>query len=78
MIVFFWIVDVVGLYPNIAHVKCLSALHKGPDLEQERDTTSTLVEFTKVVLKNNIFSFKGKDFKSKVGYSYWYKICSTV
>ena len=36
-------------------------------MEQERDTTSTLVEFTKVVLKNNIFSFKGKTLNPKWG-----------
>ena len=72
-------VDVVALYPNIPHNEDLSALRKRLDLRLEKDfTTSILVELAKVVLKNNIFAFMEKNFKAKSGYSYWYKICSTV
>ena len=72
-------VDVVALYPNIPHNEDLSALRKRLDLRLEKDfTTSILVELAKVVLKNNIFTFMEKNFKAKSGYSYWYKICSTV
>ena len=57
-------VDVVGLYRNIPHEEGLSALRKRLDLRQEKDvTTSTLVELAEVVLKNNIFTFKGKNLK---------------
>ena len=53
-----YIVDVVGLYPNIPHGEVLSALRERLDLRQEKDvTTSTLVELAEVVLKNNIFTF---------------------
>ena len=72
-------IDVVGLYPNIPHEEDLSALRKRLDLRHENDvTTSILAELAEVVLKNNIFTFKEKNFKAKAGYSYWYKICSTV
>ena len=61
-------VDVVGLYPNIPHEECLSALRKRLDLRQEKDvTTSALVELAEVVLKNNIFTFKEKTLKQKRG-----------
>ena len=54
-------VDVVGIYPNIPHEEGLFALRKRLDLRQEKDvTTSTLVELSEVVLKNNIFTFKEK------------------
>ena len=72
-------VDVFGLHPNIPHEEVLSAMRQRLDLRQEKDiTTSTLVELTEVVLKNNSFSFKLKNFKAKAGYSFWYKICPTV
>ena len=46
---------------NIPHDEGLSALRKQLDLRQEKDiTTSKLVEFNEVVLKNNIFTFKEK------------------
>ena len=71
--------DVVGLFPKIPQNEVLSALRKRLDLRQEKNvTTSTLAELAEVVLKNNIFTFKEKNFKAKAGYSYRYKICSTV
>ena len=73
-------VDVVALYPNIPIDEGLSALRKRLDLRQENDLTiSTLIKLAEVVLKNDIFTFKEKTInKAKAGYSYWYKICSTV
>ena len=71
-------INVVGLYPNIPHEERLSALRKRLDLRQEKDvTTSTLVELSEDVLKNNIFTFKKKNFTVKAGYNYWYKIYPT-
>ena len=61
-------VDVVGLYHNIPHDEGLSTLCKRLDGRQEKDvTTSALVELAEVVLKNNIFIFKGKTLKQKWG-----------
>ena len=72
-------IEVVGLYPKIPHDQGLSALRKQLDLGQEEDvTTSTLAELAEIALKNNIFTFKKKNFKPKAGYSYWYKVCSTI
>ena len=59
-------VDVVGLYPNIPNDEGLYALRKRLDLRQEKDITYlTLEELAEVVLKNNIFTFKGKALKQK-------------
>ena len=64
-------IDVVCLYPNNPHEEGLSALRKQLDLRQEKHvTTSTLVEYAEVVLKNNIFTFKEKTFKTKAWYLY--------
>ena len=46
----------------------LSALRKRLDLRQQKYvTTSTLVKLAEVVLKNNIFTFKGKTLRQKDG-----------
>ena len=58
-------VDVVGLYPNIPHDKVLSALQKRLELRREKKvSTSTLVDLAEVVLKNNVFTFGKKNFKT--------------
>ena len=58
-------VDVVGLYPNIPHDKGLSALQKRLELRRDRKVnTSTLVELAEIVLKNNVFTFGKKNFKT--------------
>ena len=58
-------VDVVGLYPNIRHDKGLSALQKRLELRRDRKVnTSTLVELAEIVLKNNVFTFGKKNFKT--------------
>ena len=57
-------VDLVGLYPNIPHDKGLSALQKRLELRRDKKvSTSTLVELTEVVLKNNVFTFGKKTLK---------------
>ena len=57
-------VDVFILYPNTPHDVDLSALCEWLDLRQEKDaTTSTQVAVAEVVVKNNIFNFKGKTLK---------------
>ena len=54
-------VDVVGLYPNIAHEEGLSALRKRLDSRMEKYFSSdTLCDLAEVVLKNNIFKFGKK------------------
>ena len=58
-------VDVVGLYPNIPHDEVLSALQKRLELRREKKvSTSTLVDLAEVVLKNNVFTFGKKNFKT--------------
>ena len=58
-------VDLVGLYPNIPHDKGLSALQKRLELRRDRKVnTSTLVELAEIVLKNNVFTFGKKKFKT--------------
>ena len=57
-------VDVVGLYPNIPHDEGLSALQKRLELRRDKKvSTSTLVELTEAVLKNNVFTFGKKTLK---------------
>ena len=57
-------VDVVGLYPNIPHEECPSALRKRLDNRKEKYiSTDTLCDLAEVVLKNNIFKFSKKIFK---------------
>ena len=57
-------VDLVGLYPNIPHDKGLSALQKRLELRRDKKvSTSTLVELTEAVLKNNVFTFGKKTLK---------------
>ena len=57
-------VDLVGLYPNIPHDKGLSALQKRLELRRDKKvSTSTLVEPTEAVLKNNVFTFGKKTLK---------------
>ena len=54
-----------GLYPNIAHDEGLFALQKRLELKREKKvSTSTLVELTEVVLKNNVFTFGKKSFET--------------
>ena len=61
-------VDVVTSYLNIPHNEGLSALRKQLDLKQEKIvTTSTLVELTDLLLKNNIFAFEEKTLKERRG-----------
>ena len=63
-------VDVVGLYPNIPHDKGLSALQKRLELRRDRKVnTSTLVELAEIVLKNNVFTFGKKNFKTNTSSS---------
>ena len=61
-------VDVVGLYPNIPHNEGLSPLQKRLELRREKKvSTSRLVEFAEVVLKNNVFTFGKKTLKQLRG-----------
>ena len=58
-------VDVAGLYPNIPHGKGLSALQKRLELRRDRKVnTSALAEIAEIVLKNNVFTFGKKIFKT--------------
>ena len=59
--------DVVGLYPNIPH-EGLSALRKWLETQKEKYvSTDTIIDFTEVVLKNNIFTFGKNTIKQKRG-----------
>ena len=61
-------VDVVALYPNIPHDEGMSVLQKRLELRREKKvSTSTLVKLTKVVLKNNVFTFGKKALKQLRG-----------
>ena len=61
-------VDVVGLYPNIPHDECLSALQKRLELRrEEKVSTSMLVELAELLLKNNDFIFGKKTLKQLRG-----------
>ena len=56
----------LGRIARIPHYGGLSALLKRLNLRQEKDvTTSILVEFVEVVLKDNIFTFKEKTLEQK-------------
>ena len=66
-------IDVAGLYPNIPHEEGLASLRKFLDATTEKKVISeTLVELAEIVLKNNIFQFNEKNFKSVKRYSNWY------
>ena len=72
-------VDDIGLYPNIPHEEGLTSLRRFLDARTEKKvTTETLVELAEIVLKNNIFQFNEKNFKTVKRYSNWYKVCPTV
>ena len=61
-------VDAVGLYLNILHKQCLSALRKQLDNRMEKYISSdALCDLAEVVLKNNIFKFGKKILKQKRG-----------
>ena len=48
--------DVVGLYPNIPHEECLSALRKRLETwKYKYASTDTIIDLVEVVLKNNIY-----------------------
>ena len=55
-------IDIVGLYPNIPHSEGLTSLQKFLELKDNKQISSnTLIEFTEIVLKNNIFDFDEKN-----------------
>ena len=57
-------IDVVALYPNISHEKGMASFRKFLNAKTEKKvTTETLVELSKIVLKNNIFQFNKKTLK---------------
>ena len=60
--------DVVGLYPNIPHEECLSALRKRLETQKEKYvSTDTIIDVAEVVSKNDIFKFGKKTLKQKRG-----------
>ena len=60
--------DVVGLYPNIAHEEGLSALSKRLETwKYKYASADTIIDLAEVVLKNNIFTFGKKTLKQKRG-----------
>ena len=49
-------IDVMGLYPNITHDEGLIAMRKALGLRKDkRNSTESLIELARCVLKNNIF-----------------------
>ena len=61
-------IDVVALYPNISHEKGMASFRKFLNAKTEKKvTTETLVELSKIVLKNNIFQFNKKTLKELRG-----------
>ena len=66
-------IDVVGLYPNIPQVESLASHRTYLDARKEKKaTTETLLELAGIVLKNSIFQFNEKNFKTVNRYSNWY------
>ena len=66
-------IDVAGLYPNIPHEESLASLRKFLDARTEKKVkTETLLELVEIVLKNNIFQFNEKKFKTVKRNSNWY------
>ena len=54
------------MHPNIQHDERLSALRKRLDGRDKKDvSTDTLVKFSELVLKNDIFKFNSKTLKQK-------------
>ena len=57
-------IDVVGLYPNIAHDEDLTFLKDVLHTRiYKQFKTDTLIELAELVLKNNIFEFSDKTYK---------------
>ena len=51
-------IDIVGLYPNIAHNKGQNSLRRFLELRDKKQIPSdTLIELGEIVLKNNFFEF---------------------
>ena len=60
--------DVVGLYPNITHSEGLTSLQRFLKLRDNKQIScDTFIELAEIVLKNNIFEFDEKTFKSARG-----------
>ena len=60
----FCTIAVVGLYPNIPHDEGLAFLKHFLDSRVDKQVaTDTLIEFTELVSKNNIFEFSDKTYK---------------
>ena len=54
-------VDVVGLYPSIPHDEGLESIREALNSRGDQSvSTETLLELTKLVLKNNFFEFNGE------------------
>ena len=63
-----YLIDVVGLYPNIPHEKGLIAIRKAPDTRKNKTiSTDSLIELAEFVLKNNIFEHDRSVFKQLRG-----------
>ena len=61
-------IDVVGLYPNIAHSEGLTSLRRFLELRDNKQIPSdTLIELAEIVLKNSIFEFDEKTVKQVRG-----------
>ena len=61
-------IDVVGIYPNIAHSESLNSLRRFFELRDNIQISSdTLIELAEIVLKNNFFEFDQKTFKQVRG-----------
>ena len=57
--------DIAGLYPNMPHGEDLSTLQNCLELRRDKKVSiSTLVEPAEIVLKNNVFTFGKKNFKT--------------
>ena len=61
-------IDVVGLYPNIAHSEGLTSLRRFLELRDNKQIPSdTLIELAEIVLKNKFFEFDEKTVKQVRG-----------
>ena len=61
-------VDVVGLYPSIPHDEGLESIREALNSRGDQSvSTETLLELTKLVLKNNFFEFNGEFFQQVRG-----------
>ena len=71
--------DAVGLYPNIPHEEGLSSLREFLETRNNKQILyDTLAELAEVVLKNSIFKFDEKTFKTETWKRNRNEVCTSL